>query len=375
MNNTTWADWAAARPTTDQVHLDSAAAGRSSIATLEAVAAHARLEAEQGGYVAEAIAAPQLTRLRHDLAEVLGTAPDDVALTESAMAALEALVRAWPLRDGATVLVAASEWGPNVEVLEHHGLAVEALPVDGDGVVDLEGLERRLSGAPADVLLVDQVAAHRGLVQPAAEILALAREHGVPVWLDAAQSAGHVVVPPGADAVVATSRKWLTGPRGVGMLAVASQHHSDLRVRRAAKHPGWSEMQLLQPDEAHIAGRVGLGVAVREYLDLGPDLVVERLLEVGKMVREMATELDGWDVVRPDAPTGATTALRATAGQDVQRTCDLLLHEHRILTTVSQPWRAPREVDGPAESWLRVSPHVDLTTDDLERVARVLTEV
>ena len=49
-------------PTGDSglLHLDSAAVGRSSKATLEAVADHARLEAELGGYVAEDRAAAQL---------------------------------------------------------------------------------------------------------------------------------------------------------------------------------------------------------------------------------------------------------------------------------------------------------------------------
>jgi pyridoxal 5-phosphate dependent beta-lyase len=43
---------------------------------------------------------------------------------------------------------------------------------------------------------------------------------GVPLWVDAAQALGHVDTARGADAVYATSRKWLTGPRGVGLLAV-----------------------------------------------------------------------------------------------------------------------------------------------------------
>ena len=357
---------------TDLLHLDSAAVGRSSTATLDAVAAHARLEAEVGGYVAEDLARDRLDAARRDVGQLLGTEPEGVAFVESAMAALEALVGAWPLDPGARVGVAASEWGPNLELLEAHGLVVVRLPVDDVGVLDLAALETLLAGDAPDALLLDTVAAHRGLVQPAADVIALGRAHGVPVWLDAAQAVGQLPVPPGADAVVATSRKWLTGPRGIGMVAVAERHHPHLRVRRPAKHPDWGPLQLLQPDEAHVAGRVGLGVAVREYLELGPEVVGDRLVDVGALVRELVATLDGWEVVHPDAPAGATTALRPTAGQDVGETRDRLLHEHRILTTVTQPWRAPREMDGIA--WLRLSPHVDLTGDDLERVARGLSD-
>jgi pyridoxal 5-phosphate dependent beta-lyase len=369
-----WSAWAASRPPTDLLHVDTAAFGRSSSATLEATAAHARLEAEVGGYVAEEQAAARLDALHCDLAGMLGTDAEGVALVESATAAFEALLHAWPLRAGARVGVAAAEWGPNVEKLAEHDLVVEPMPVDGSGVIDLEALERLLAGDAPDILLVDQVAAQRGLVQPAAEIVALGRAQGVAVWVDAAQAIGHVVVPPGADAVLATSRKWLTGPRGVGMLAVAGRHRPDLRVRRTAKHPDWPPVRLLESEEAHVAGRVGLGVAVQEHLAFGTDVIAGRLAEVGAAVRELGAGLDGWEVVHADAPAGATTALRPTAGQDVVAVREGLLHDQRILTTVCQPWRAPRERDTDRAPWLRLSPHVDVTDADLERVARALDE-
>jgi pyridoxal 5-phosphate dependent beta-lyase len=366
-----WAAWREARPPSTLLHLDAAAVGRSSTATLEATAAHARLEAELGGYVAEDHVAPQLAHLRRDVAGLLGTDAEGVASVESATASLEALLRAWPHQAGHRVLVAPSEWGPNLELLDAHALVAEPLVVDAEGVVDLEALERRLASGPTDGVLVDHVAAHRGLVQPVAEILALAHGQGVPVWLDAAQSVGHVVVPPGADAVVGTSRKWLAGPRGVGMLAVAEQHRPHLRVRRPAKHPDLPAVHQLESDEAHVAGRVGLGVAVGEHLELGTEVIADRLAEVGRAVREMATSLVGWEVVHPHAPAGAITALRPTAGQDVGTTRDRMLHEHDVLTSVCQPWRAPGEAMG--GPWLRLSPHVDLTDEDLARTASVLS--
>ena len=196
--------------------------------------------------------------------------------------------------------------------------------------------------------------AHRGLVQPAAEIIALAREHGVPVWLDAAQSVGHVAVPPGADAVVATSRKWLTGPRGVGMVAVAEQHRPHLRVRRPAKLPDVPD----HPD-ARVAGGPCRGTGrARGRRTRAPrprtGAVADRLADVGRAVREMAATVDGWEVVHPHAPAVATTSLRPTRGQDAEQVHEVLLHEHDILTSVCLPWRAPGErIDEP---WLRLSP-------------------
>jgi pyridoxal 5-phosphate dependent beta-lyase len=366
-----WTAWHEARPHPTVLHLDSAAVGRASWATLAAVGRHAQLEAEAGGYVAEDRAQEQLNRLRHQVAGLLGTDEEGVAFVEGAAAALEVLVDAWPLRPGARVGVAAGEWGPNLEILQHRGLHPEDLTVDGDGVLDLDALETRLRADPPDVILVDQVAAHRGLIQPAEAVVALGRAHGVPVWVDAAQAVGQVAVAEG-DAVFATSRKWLTGPRGVGMLAVAAPHRAALRVRRHAKHADFATVHHLESSEAHVAGRVGLGVAVQEYLDLDPARVAERLVEVGRLTREALGSTPGWQVSRPDAPAGAITALAATAGQDVVGAQRRLLDEHRILTSVCQPWRAPREMTG--APLLRLSPHVDLTSEDLDRVREALSE-
>lgn len=370
-----WADWGRARPGSSVLHLDTAAAGRSSAATLRAVAEHALLEAEVGGYVAEARASESLDAVRRDLGALMGGDPDGLAFVESAAAALLALVDAWPLPAGARIGVAASEWGPNLEILEHRGLTPVPLEVDDHGVLDLERLESRLRQDPPDVLLVDQVAAHRGLLQPTGEVLALARAQGVPVWVDAAQSLGHVPVT-AADAVFATSRKWLTGPRGVGMLVVAPGHRETLRVRRLAKLPGLPPVQHLESFEAHVAGRVGLRVAVREFLEAGPDRVSRRLAEVGRLTREATSSLSGWEVAHPQAPAAAITSIVPTAGQDVPETAARLLAEHAIVTTVGLSWRAPGELEESpgSQPMLRLSPHVDLTSDDLERLCRALTD-
>lgn len=372
-----WNSWRAARPLQALLHLDTASDGRSSSATLEATADHARLEAETGGYVAEENARELLQDLRHQLAVLMGTDAEGMAFVESATAALMALVRAWPLEPGARVGVAPSEWGPNLEILEHHGLRTTQLAVDGAGVLDLEALATRLRQDPPAVLLVDEVAAHRGLLQPTSEVVALGRAHGVPVWVDAAQAVGHVPLA-GGDAVFATSRKWLTGPRGVGMLAVAAPHRDALHVLRPAKHPDWPTVHHLESGEAHVAGRVGLACAVREYVEVGPALVTDRLAEVGRLTREAIATVSGWAVGHPESPAGATTSLVATAGQDVVRARDRLLDEHAILTTVCLPWRAPLEMmqGGPAAApMLRVSPHVDVTAEDLDKLCRALAKV
>lgn len=358
--------WWAARPTPRVLHLDSAAMGRSALTTLEVVAAHARLEAEVGGYVAASDADGALRALRADLGTLLGVNPAGVALLGGAGAARDALLAAWPLPAGTRIGVVPAEWGPNLLAFRACGLVPTLLAVDGAGRVDLAALDRTLQHDPPGVVHLSHVAAHRGLVQPVTAALEVCRGHGVPLWVDAAQAVGHVDTRVGADATYATSRKWLTGPRGVGVLAVAAQHHDALRAPRPADAEELSAMRQLEPLEAHVAGRVGLGVAVREHLARHGE-IEQGLAEVGRRTHEALADLPGWAAV--GGPDGAITALRPLAGQDVVAVRSVLLQEHSILTTASLPWRAPGEMTG---ATLRLSPHVDCTDADLARAASAL---
>ena len=219
-----------------------------------------------------------------------------------------------------------------------------------------------------------QVTSHRGLVQPVAEAAELCRAAGVPLWVDAAQALGHVDTACGADAIYATSRKWLTGPRGVGVIGVRQPWWDRLRIsaselERSAQPADSSPLWLLSATEANVAAWVGLCTAVAEYLEAGPARVWDRLATVGRQTREALAGLPGWAVADAvDAPS-AIVALRATNGQDIAETRARLLAGPGIVTTAGSILRAPRDMTEPL---LRISPHVDCTPGDLDRLGQAL---
>lgn len=365
--------WRAARLPTDVVHLDSAAAGRSSRATLDAVTAHLHREAVTGGYVAAAEAGSLVERGRADLAGLLGREPADLAFVQSASAAITALLAAWPLRTGAQVLVSPGEYGPNLALFAAHGLVVEVAPVaDAVGHLDLDAVARRLATNPPALVHLCAVGSHRGVVQPVAQVVAAGRAAGVPVVVDGAQAVGPVDCRVGADAVYGTSRKWLAGPRGVGFLAVAPSLAGQLRP---GGHRAASAVGELESHEAFVAGRVGFAVAVREFVDAGPELLRDRLAAAGARTRALLHDVAGWTVVEPiDEPSPITTLRPPPDWGDarVEQASRRLRTEHRIVVTYAGPDRAPREVD---TATLRVSPHVDATDDEIGALADALPQL
>lgn len=368
-----WRAWASGRPASPVVHLDTAAAGRSALSTLAAVSEHARREAEVGAYVAAAQAEPVLSQGRANLGGLLGVPADGVVFVESASAALAAALDAWPFGESASVGVVAAEWGPNRAAFRARGLRVVDLPADASGRIDLGALERIVATAPPSVVHLTQVASHRAVVQPVADVVAVCRPAGVPVWVDAAQALGHVDTVTGADVVYATGRKWLCGPRGVGVLGVAEQWWPSLRLRPSLlADDDLPPLRALESSEAHVAGRVGLCDAVRRYLDVGPRRMGQRLADVGRATRAALADVPGWHVVDDEDAGGAITALRPEHQQDVAATRSRLLDEFGIVTTAAMPARAPRDMSGPL---LRVSPHADCRADDLAALHAALRSV
>jgi pyridoxal 5-phosphate dependent beta-lyase len=357
------------RPSFSGIHLDSAAAGRPSRAVLTAISDHLTLESRVGGYVAAAQVEGTLEQGRANLASLLGRQPDEVALVESATAGLRELLAAWPLPRDGRVAVAPDEWGPNLDLFRAAGLTLVPLPTDESGVIDLEALEQLLHSNPPDVVAVTQVPSHRPLIQPVRAVAEICRATGTPLWVDAAQALGHVEVQSSAAAVFAPGRKWLTGPRGSGLIAIARDWWPSLRLPGTLMDADRPFIQRMESAERSTAVLVGFCTAVAEHIELGPSQVWTALSEVGQRTRVALADLSGWKVLPPAGGEAALTALEPLASQNVGLVREHLRTAAGILTTAAVPARAPRSM---TQTLLRVSPHVDVTDDQLTRLADAL---
>jgi hercynylcysteine S-oxide lyase len=362
--------WRAARPPAAGLHLDSAACSRQSLAAIEAAAQHARHEAEVGGYVAAEAAAPVLDAGCAAVATLCGMPDAEVVFTSGSLHALDLLLGSWPA-DRRRLACLPGEYGPNLAVMAAHGFEVRTLPTLGDGRLALDDAAFQLEDDPPDFVHLTPLASHRGVVQPLAMVASLCRQLGLPLVVDAAQAFGHIDCAVGADAMYSSSRKWIAGPRGVGVLAARPELMDRLTPRLPA--PPWapdlSVARQLGFGEANVAARVGFSVALGEYLACGPESIRARLAELGEVARTLLADVDGWSVIEEAEEPSAITTLAPVDGADPEAVRAWLLAERRILTTYAGVARAPQELASPV---LRISPHVDSTAEDLEVFAEAL---
>lgn len=244
--------WRDARPQFAGLHLDNAACSRQSFAALDAAARHAVHEAEVGGYVAAEAAASVLDAGCAAVASLCGLPDATVVFTTGSLHALDLLLGSWPA-DRRTLACLPGEYGPNLTVMGAHGFEVRRLPTLGDGRLALDDAALQLQENPPDLVHLTPVASHRGTVQPLAMVAELCREIGVPLVVDAAQALGQIDCAVGADVTYSSSRKWLAGPRGVGVLVGRVELMAGLTPRLPVPF-GFGE--------ANVAARVGFSVAV-----------------------------------------------------------------------------------------------------------------
>ncbi|MBN1488976.1 MAG: cysteine desulfurase NifS [Phycisphaerae bacterium] len=165
------------------------------------------------------------------------------------------------------------------EQLEREGYEVTRLGVDHAGRLDPDAVEAAIRPDTA-LLSIMHANNETGVIFPIAEVGEIARRHGVPLHVDAAQSAGKIPIDIEAlpvDLLSLAAHK-LHGPKGVGALYV----RRGLRLRPLLL--GGRQEHDLRAGTENVPGIVGFGVAA--------ELAVEHLAEEDGRVRALRDRLE-----------------------------------------------------------------------------------
>lgn len=143
--------------------------------------------------------------------------------------------------------------------IEKLGARVTYLPVQSDGLINLQELEAAMT---KETILVSIMYGNNeiGVIQPVKEIAAIAHKYGALFMTDATQAVGKIPVDVNADGIdlLAFTAHKMYGPKGVGALYV---RRKGPRVKVTAQMDGGGHERGMRSGTLNVPGIVGFGKA------------------------------------------------------------------------------------------------------------------
>jgi cysteine desulfurase / selenocysteine lyase len=274
-------------PTLDReglVYLDSAATSQTPRAVIDAMTSYyetTRSSVHRGIYPLAVEATELFEAGREKAASWLRWDPECTIFTRNATEALNLVAATWGranIGPGDRIVLTELEHHSNLvpwqQLAIEKGAALEWVPIDDEGVLDLEVLDGLLQGGGVKVVAVGHVSNVTGTINPVAEIVERAHAHGAIVSIDGTQAVPQIPVDLsdiGADFYSWTGHK-AYGPTGIGILhgrrdlleAMPPWLTGGHMVKRVTKErTTWGELpHKFEAGTSAIAEGVGLGAAV-----------------------------------------------------------------------------------------------------------------
>ena len=267
--------------------------------------------------------------VRSAMAGVLRVTPDEIAVTASASAGINALASALDFNGPRNkVVISDFEFPTNAQIWhaqERRGAQVVHVPCAADGYIPLENFAR-LIDEQTQLVAVTQVCFRNGARLDIAGITRLAHERGARVMVDCYQAIGAMTVDAralGVDFAVGGMLKYLLGTAGIGFLYVRSE-----LIRELVPHnSGWFAQQDIgamditanRPSPTARRFEAGTPPVVNCYaaeaglkiiLDIGTEAIETRVRALTRRCLEGLAGI-GWPAVTPadDARRGPMVAV------------------------------------------------------------------
>jgi cysteine desulfurase/selenocysteine lyase len=364
-------------------HFNNAGASLMPQPVLATITGYLDEESRLGGYETAGAFAAELEAVYGTLATLIGADQSEIALADSATRAWDLAFTAMRFSEGDRILTTTSEYASNViaflQVAERTGAVVEVVPDRSTGEIDVDALDAMIDER-VRLIAVNHMPTNGGLVNPAADVGRVANAFGIPYLLDACQSVGQIPIDVeeiGCDLLSATSRKFLRGPRGAGFLYVSEQMLDRLDPVVLDLHGArWEapDRYEMRPDarrfelwERSPALMLGLGRAATYAMDIGLEVIWDRVLELGEMLRRGLSDIAGVTVRDIGSVQGAIVTL--TVDGHAAEMVKEALHAQGINVSVVTTYSARFDMEvRNLPNLVRASVHYFNTEDEIDRL-------
>ena len=300
-------------------------------------------------------------QMRAGIARLIHAEPEDIAFVPNAAAALSIVLAGLAPGPGDNIVTLDDEF-PNYLYQGH------ARKVRWDQIHDSVDDRTRL-------VAFSEVNYATGFRPPLADIVRFLGTRGVPLFLDGSQSVGALtfdVTKTPVDVLAVHGYKWLMSPTGAGFMYVSPAFRKKLppNVIGWRSHHDWRNVDRLHsgtPEfkdaaEKYEGGGLpfhllyAMDSSVKWMLEIGPDVIERRVMELANSVRSMLRDL-GAQV----ADTGSQIVIAGFPGMDASTTARALREQNVVIAA--------------RHGRLRISPHFYNDEGDLKRLESALKKV
>ncbi len=205
-----------------------------------------------------------------------------------------------------------------LRAMEAKGVALSVVPCAADGTMDPEDIEAAIRPETRLIALI-HASNITGTIMPVAAAGAIARRHGIPLLVDAAQTAGTVPIDVEAmniDLLAFTGHKALFGPQGTGGLYIRKGLDAQiepLMMGGTGSRSEFEEQPDFMPDKyesgtQNAIGLAGLGAGIAFIRTEGIETIRQWKTELTRIFREGTAPLKGVRLYGP-RDAGMTTAV------------------------------------------------------------------
>ena len=231
-------------------------------------------------------------KARKQIADLIGAKPKEIIFTsgatESDNLALKGVAEMYAEK-GNHIITVATEHKAILDAakrLEKQGFKITFLPVNSDGLIDLDTLRDAITDK---TILISVMYANNeiGVIQPIAEIGRIAKEKSVLFHSDAVQAIGKVPVNVIDDNIhlASLSAHKIYGPKGVGALYVRRKNP---RVQLTSQMDGGGHERGMRSGTLNVASIVGFG----EACAICQIEMAEESARIGRLRDKLKTKLE-----------------------------------------------------------------------------------
>ncbi|UII28427.1 aminotransferase class V-fold PLP-dependent enzyme [Fulvivirga maritima] len=294
------------------IHFNNAGASLVTPEVLEAQISYLQAEANLGGYEVAEKYADELEAFYTHAANFINAGSDEIAFTESATVAWQRAFFSIPFDEGDIILTSKIEYASNyiayLNLQKEKGVVIKVIPSIETGEVDLKALKSMIS-EKVKLISITHIPTNGGIVNPAAEVGAIAKENKILYLLDACQSVGQYPIDVKklqCDFLTTTGRKYLRAPRGTGFLYVNKNIIPQLNPQNLDLHSAnWEtktsytsrpDARIFETFECSLAAKRGMSVALQQANAIGKAQIWNRVTTLADYLRDQLSQINGISV-------------------------------------------------------------------------------